>query len=121
MEFGGNVTVKVFENDFAGVSVQYPSSVGMGGAISFREGGHSEVYLLVLGSEPTEMVRISIGVESGSVGDDRVDQETSRSVVIIGTFRMVCPCLRLRTQRANVRKRTTYHTLQQAQTCGTTK
>jgi hypothetical protein len=46
MEFGGNVTVKVFDNDFAGASVQYPSSIGMSGAVSVREGGHSEVYLL---------------------------------------------------------------------------
>ncbi len=54
--------------------MQYLSSVGMlCGAVSVSEGGHSEVYQLVLDSEPTEVVSISIDVEAGSVGDVRVE------------------------------------------------
>jgi len=63
---GSNITATVHDNDFAGVTLKKQSVVGVTDSLTIREGGANSSYSLVLDSEPTHNVQLSVSIPTGS-------------------------------------------------------
>jgi len=64
---GSNITATVHDNDFAGVTLKKQSVVGVTDSLTIREGGANSSYSLVLDSEPTHNVQLSVTVPTGGI------------------------------------------------------
>ena len=91
LTFGGNVTIEVYDDDYAGVTIEKTSTNGRSDTIGVREGGAYGSYLLVLDSEPTKEFVVHIALEEGEPDD--ISTDLTEIVFDNGNWNVACEVL----------------------------